>query len=263
MLNLDNPPPQLQPNPNPEGDSLENKYSAILRDHSRLNDRPTLHIDSEDFDLLCLAIKQQVISPFLGNRMKIYLEKCCWGFSKASTLKNTKNPHETRLCLNSHFPPKITDQEILPAIKSLLLSVGKEVGRLQKGFLQVPFVNLPHMHSSPAVIPLLASKVSEELEFLKKRDLCFFEATHLIVSDIEKCQRRIRKTRVNLIYQESLLKSIDNGLNNLIADLNRKLVGYDDRVHSLEKDNKELKSRLVEVEMELSYHRSQLHPRQH
>ena len=252
MLDSDDPQPspQLHLSPDSQEKVPENKYFSILRDHTYTDNRQTIITDSPDFDLLCQAIKKQVIDPFLNNRNKIYLEKCCWSFSKSRDSHTKKIPHQSRLCLNSHFPPKITDEAIIPAIKCLLLSVGAEIGKLKEGVLEVPFVNLPHLLAVPMENSQKVHAIQEQVEELKKRDIELFERANPLIESINDCKRSLKRVKSAISRHGKNLDKVHNCVLNLIKGVNEKFDTIYTRMNSLEKINKNLTSRMTDLEAE-------------
>lgn len=249
-----NPSPQLHSARN-NGKESTNKFVAILRSYSLIHHRPKVIVDSEDMDLLCQAIHQLVIASFLKNRNKVYLEICCWTFSKSLKTADKKIPHDHRFCINNHFPPKMVEADILPAIKNLLLAQSQSAGRLAEGVLEVPFVNLPHGLSQPPMAAPLGIKALEELAELKKRDLELFELVNPLVESLAKCSGAFDTIQTDLYFHKDMLDCVNTGVVNLISKINHKFETLYDTMRALG-------SRVTELETEMSYLRRNL-PKQH
>lgn len=244
--------PKLQTTPHADDQTTDNKYSHVLRDHTLITNRPFVHVDSPDLDLLCQAIHQQVIKPFLVSRSSVFLEKCCWSFSKPTRPNSakTKFPHDNRLKLNTYFPPKMPEADVLDAIKSLLLSVGEELGRLKDGLLEVPFVNLPHLFSLPPMDQDNRA-LREELEVLKKRDAELFSLANPLINDLASCAHSVKKMRTEVDVQEDSIASLQRKFTDFFALVNYKFVLYHQRLIELEHKNKDLGSKVSAMDTEL------------
>ena len=144
------------------------------------------------------------------------------------------------------------DEDIVPAIRRLLLAqAAQTVYRPVVGFLKVPFVNLPHMLPD-SVVYKVASRVVDELSYLKEATegatKSLATSNYPLFESINKLESSLERLKSSSDEQMSSILTMEHDLGNFNLAFKNMFDDFSQRMNSLEKENKELKDRLLKLE---------------